>query len=75
MSYHVVFMTEAGRDTDDIEEYLSQFYTSTVRRFFLQLEKQIKSNCCHARQQYEYETTALEGKYNGKSEKQKKAKR
>jgi len=43
MSYRVVFMIDAGRDMDDIEEYLSQFYTSTVRNFFLQLEKQVKT--------------------------------
>jgi len=43
MSYHIVFMKEAGRDMDDIEEYLSQFYASTVRKFILQLEKQVKT--------------------------------
>jgi len=36
MSYRVVFMTEAERDMDDIEKYLSQFYASTVRKFSLQ---------------------------------------
>jgi len=43
MSYRVVFTTEAGLDMDDIEAYLSQFYESTVRNFFLQLEKQVKA--------------------------------
>ena len=43
MSYRVVFMTEAGRDMDDIEEYLSQFYANIVRNFFLQLEKQVRT--------------------------------
>ena len=43
MSYRVVFMTEAGRDVDDIEKYLSQYYASTVRNFFLQLEKQLET--------------------------------
>ena len=43
MSYRVVFKTEAERDMNDIEEYLSQFYASTVRNFFLQLEKQVKA--------------------------------
>jgi len=36
-------MTQAGRDIGDIEEYLSQFYASTVRNFFFQLEKQVKA--------------------------------
>jgi len=43
MRYRVVFMTEASRDMADIEEHLSQFYASTVRNFFLQLEKQVKT--------------------------------
>jgi len=43
MSYRIVFMTEAGRDMDDIEKYLSQFYARTVRSFFLLLEKQVKT--------------------------------
>ena len=43
MSYHVVFMNLAGQGMDDIEEYLSQFYASTVRNFFQQMEKQVKT--------------------------------
>jgi len=43
MSYRVVFMAEANRDMDEIEEYLSQFYASTVRNFFLRLENQLKT--------------------------------
>jgi len=43
MSYRVVFMIEAERDMGDIEAYLSQFYASTVRKFFVQLEKQVKT--------------------------------
>ena len=41
MSYRVVFLTEAERDIDCIEEYLSQFYTSTAQNFFTQLKKQV----------------------------------
>ena len=40
MSFRVVFLTEAERDLGDIEEYMSQFYASTVRNFFSQLKKQ-----------------------------------
>jgi plasmid stabilization system protein ParE len=41
MSFRVVFLTEAERDMDDIEEYLSQFYADTVRNFFAQLKTRV----------------------------------
>ncbi len=41
MNYRTAFLPTADRDIDAIEEYLSQFYTSTVRNFFLRLEKQV----------------------------------
>ena len=41
MSFRVVFLDEAKADIDDIEEYLSQFYASTVRNFFDKLKKQV----------------------------------
>jgi plasmid stabilization system protein ParE len=41
MSYRVVFLPAADQDMDDIEEYLSQFYASTVLKFFLQLEEKV----------------------------------
>jgi plasmid stabilization system protein ParE len=34
-------MPSADKDMDDIEEYLSQYYASTVSRFFLDLEKKL----------------------------------
>lgn len=43
MSFSVVFMPEADRDMDDIEDYLSQFYASTARKFFTKLKRQITS--------------------------------
>jgi len=41
MSYRVVFLEEAERDMNGIEEYLSQFYPSTARNFFAQLKKKL----------------------------------
>ena len=41
MSFRVVFLEEAETDLDAIEEYLSQFYASTVRGFFAKLKKQV----------------------------------
>jgi plasmid stabilization system protein ParE len=43
MSFTIVFMPEADRDMDDIEEYLSQYYASTVRNFFTKLKDQTTS--------------------------------
>jgi len=41
MNLRVVFLeeAEAKADMDDIEEYLSQFYVSTVRNFFAKLKE------------------------------------
>ena len=39
MSFSIVFMPEADRDMDDIEDYLSQFYASTARKFFTKLNR------------------------------------
>jgi len=41
MSYRAVFTPSADQDMDDIEQYLSQFYTSTVKNFFLALEDKV----------------------------------
>jgi len=41
MSYRVTLLIEAERDIIEIEEYLSQFYPSTVRNFFEKLRKQV----------------------------------
>jgi len=41
MSYRVVFLAEAKLDVENIEEYLSQFYDSTVRNFFEELKKKV----------------------------------
>ena len=41
MSCKVVFMKEAERDLDDIEEYLSQFYANTARKFFTKLQDRV----------------------------------
>lgn len=41
MSYRIVFLEAADRDMDIVEEYLSQFYASTVSNFFLKLERQV----------------------------------
>ena len=41
MSFRVVFLEEAEMDMDNIEEYLSQFYASTVRNFFIKLKEQV----------------------------------
>jgi plasmid stabilization system protein ParE len=43
MSFSVVFMPEADREMDDIEDYLSQFYASTARSFFTELKRQATS--------------------------------
>ena len=43
MSFSVVFMPEANRDMDDIEDYMSQFYASTARSFFIRLKRQTTS--------------------------------
>jgi len=41
MSFRVVFLKEAETDLDEIEEYLSQFYESTVRNFFSALKESL----------------------------------
>ena len=41
MSYRVLFMREAEIDLESIEDYLSQFYSGTVKHFFEKLKKQI----------------------------------
>jgi len=41
MSFRVIFLEKAEADMDNIEEYLSQFYASTVRNFFIQLKEQV----------------------------------
>jgi len=41
MKFTVKFLTKAEMDMDEIEEYLSQFCTSTVRDFFTKLEEQV----------------------------------
>ena|GEM_PF-4757633 len=41
MSFRAVFMEDAERDLGDIGEYLSQYYTSTVRNFFVKLKKRM----------------------------------
>jgi len=41
MSYRAVVLEDAKLDLDDIEEYLSQFYPSTARSFFKNLEKKV----------------------------------
>jgi len=41
MNYRVAFMEEAEKDLDGIEEYLSQFYESTVRNFFSELKQKV----------------------------------
>ena len=43
MSFSILFMPDADRDMDDIEDYLSQFYASTVRNFFAKLKRQTTS--------------------------------
>ena len=41
MSFRVIFLEEAETDMDNIEEYLSSYYSSTVQDFFDVLEKQV----------------------------------
>ena len=41
MNCQVVFMKDAERDLSDIEEYLSQFYANTVRKFFTELQDRV----------------------------------
>ena len=41
MSFKITFLEEAEQDMDDIEEYLSQYYESTVRNFFVKLKKKV----------------------------------
>jgi len=41
MKFRVIFLEEAEADMDIIEEYLSQFYDSTVRNFFHKLKEQV----------------------------------
>ena len=57
MRYRIVFMPSADRDMDDIEEYLSQFYSSTVLNFFLTLEKKVSTleNMPYSHPAYEYD--------------------
>ena len=41
MKYHISFLEQADCDIDVVEEYLSQFYNSTVRNFFTELKKKV----------------------------------
>jgi len=41
MSFRVIFLEEAESDMDAIEEYLFQYYASTVRNFFDKLKKKV----------------------------------
>ena len=41
MVFRVIFLEEAEADMDAIEEYLSQYYESTVRNFFNKLKEQV----------------------------------
>jgi len=41
MGFRVIFLEEAEVDMDSIEEYLSQYYASTVRDFFEKMKKQV----------------------------------
>jgi plasmid stabilization system protein ParE len=41
MSYRVAFLEDAELDMNDIEEYLSEFYESTVRDFFAELKEKV----------------------------------
>ena len=43
MNYKAVFLPEARGDSEEIREYLSQYYESTVRNFFALLKKRINS--------------------------------
>jgi len=47
MKYQIVFLPEAGDDSDEIRIYLSQYYKNTAKHFFEHLKAQIsflKSN-------------------------------
>jgi len=41
MKYKVVFLPEAMSDADEIRQYLSQYYSNTVRKFLDLLRKRI----------------------------------
>ena len=41
MKFNVLFSDNAEIDLQNIEKYLSQFYTGTVKRFFDKLKKQL----------------------------------
>ncbi|MCL2153559.1 MAG: type II toxin-antitoxin system RelE/ParE family toxin [Oscillospiraceae bacterium] len=41
MNFQVVFMKDAQRDLGVIEEYLSQFYANTARKFFTKLQDMV----------------------------------
>ena len=41
MNFRIVFQTKAEQDLDGIEEYLSQFYPSTVTNFFIKLKEKV----------------------------------
>ena len=43
MKYRPIFLDSAISDLDCIEEYLSQFYPSTVRNFIDQLEEKVSN--------------------------------
>ena len=43
MRFGIMFLPEADRDMNDIEENLSQFYASTARDFFDKMKKQLAS--------------------------------
>jgi addiction module RelE/StbE family toxin len=42
MTYKIVFLPAADEDLDNIEAYLSQFYASTVSKFYQELEKKLE---------------------------------
>ena len=47
MKYKIAFLPEAKADAEEIRQYLSQYYESTVRNFFTMLKKRtnlLKSN-------------------------------
>ncbi len=43
MSYEIEYLPVAEQDLEDIADYLSQFYPSTLRKFMNRLEKHLSS--------------------------------
>jgi len=43
VKYQIVFLPEARGDSEEIRQYLSQYYESTVRNFFSLLKNRIDS--------------------------------